>query len=92
MHLQAATHFRNSLMKLMEILMSKEPSYVRCIKPNDAKQPGRFSRNFSPLKYKINLLMSETKSNLNAIQNNPHVSNSSHVSLDLIVNELIIFV
>ncbi|CAG02935.1 unnamed protein product [Tetraodon nigroviridis] len=38
----AATHFRNSLMKLMEILMSKEPSYVRCIKPNDAKQPGRF--------------------------------------------------
>lgn len=20
--------------------MSKEPSYVRCIKPNDAKQPG----------------------------------------------------
>lgn len=24
----------------MEILMSKEPSYVRCIKPNDAKQPG----------------------------------------------------
>lgn len=38
----AATHFKNSLMKLMEILMSKEPSYVRCIKPNDAKQPGRF--------------------------------------------------
>uniref|UniRef100_A0A8D3EAF5 Unconventional myosin-Ic-like n=1 Tax=Scophthalmus maximus TaxID=52904 RepID=A0A8D3EAF5_SCOMX len=24
------------------ILMSKEPSYVRCIKPNDAKQSGRF--------------------------------------------------
>lgn len=39
-HLQAATQFKNSLMKLMEILMSKEPSYVRCIKPNDAKQPG----------------------------------------------------
>ncbi|KAM9847042.1 unconventional myosin-Ic-like [Aulostomus maculatus] len=38
----AATNFKNSLMKLMEILMSKEPSYVRCIKPNDAKQPGRF--------------------------------------------------
>lgn len=38
--LQAASQFKNSLMKLMEILMSKEPSYVRCIKPNDAKQPG----------------------------------------------------
>uniref|UniRef100_A0A8C5ADQ1 Unconventional myosin-Ic-like n=1 Tax=Gadus morhua TaxID=8049 RepID=A0A8C5ADQ1_GADMO len=40
--LQAATQFKNSLTKLMETLMSKEPSYVRCIKPNDAKQPGRF--------------------------------------------------
>lgn len=38
----AASQFKNSLMKLMEILMSKEPSYVRCIKPNDCKQPGRF--------------------------------------------------
>ncbi|KAM9384865.1 unconventional myosin-Ic-like [Pholidichthys leucotaenia] len=38
----AATQFKNSLVKLMEILMSKEPSYVRCIKPNDAKQPGKF--------------------------------------------------
>ncbi|XP_048857426.1 LOW QUALITY PROTEIN: unconventional myosin-Ic-like [Brienomyrus brachyistius] len=37
-----ATQFKNSLAKLMEILMSKEPSYVRCIKPNDAKQTGRF--------------------------------------------------
>uniref|UniRef100_A0A672PX90 Unconventional myosin-Ic-like n=1 Tax=Sinocyclocheilus grahami TaxID=75366 RepID=A0A672PX90_SINGR len=39
---EAATQFKNSLAKLMEILMSKEPSYVRCIKPNDAKQAGRF--------------------------------------------------
>ncbi|XP_016142238.1 unconventional myosin-Ic-like isoform X1 [Sinocyclocheilus grahami] len=38
----AATQFKLSLAKLMEILMSKEPSYVRCIKPNDAKQPGKF--------------------------------------------------
>uniref|UniRef100_A0A4W4F588 Myosin motor domain-containing protein n=1 Tax=Electrophorus electricus TaxID=8005 RepID=A0A4W4F588_ELEEL len=37
-----ATQFKNSLAKLMEILMSKDPSYVRCIKPNDAKQAGRF--------------------------------------------------
>ncbi|XP_078478514.1 LOW QUALITY PROTEIN: unconventional myosin-Ic-like, partial [Lampetra planeri] len=34
------TQFKSSLMKLMEMLMLKEPSYVRCIKPNDAKQPG----------------------------------------------------
>uniref|UniRef100_A0A8C5DZN3 Unconventional myosin-Ic-like n=1 Tax=Gouania willdenowi TaxID=441366 RepID=A0A8C5DZN3_GOUWI len=40
--IQASTQFKNSLMKLMEILMSKEPSYVRCIKPNDSKQPGKF--------------------------------------------------
>uniref|UniRef100_A0A8C7Y030 Myosin Ic, paralog b n=1 Tax=Oryzias sinensis TaxID=183150 RepID=A0A8C7Y030_9TELE len=38
----AATQFKTSLAKLMEILMSKEPSYVRCIKPNDSKQAGRF--------------------------------------------------
>ncbi|XP_077448132.1 unconventional myosin-Ic-like [Stigmatopora argus] len=38
----AATHFKNSLLKLMEKLMTKEPSYVRCIKPNDVKQPGHF--------------------------------------------------
>ncbi|XP_062873462.1 myosin Ic, paralog b isoform X1 [Trichomycterus rosablanca] len=37
-----ATQFKSSLAKLMEILMSKDPSYVRCIKPNDAKQAGRF--------------------------------------------------
>uniref|UniRef100_A0A667ZN93 Unconventional myosin-Ic n=1 Tax=Myripristis murdjan TaxID=586833 RepID=A0A667ZN93_9TELE len=38
----AATQFKASLAKLMEILMSKEPSYIRCIKPNDSKQAGRF--------------------------------------------------
>ncbi|KAG8122494.1 hypothetical protein E2320_017991 [Naja naja] len=38
----AVTQFKNSLLKLMEILMSKEPSYVRCIKPNHAKQAGNF--------------------------------------------------
>uniref|UniRef100_A0A8C0FL43 Myosin IH n=1 Tax=Bubo bubo TaxID=30461 RepID=A0A8C0FL43_BUBBB len=37
-----ATQFKNSLMSLIEILMSKEPSYVRCIKPNENKEPGKF--------------------------------------------------
>ncbi|KAM6901705.1 LOW QUALITY PROTEIN: unconventional myosin-Ih [Lycodopsis pacificus] len=36
------TQFKSSLVGLTEVLMSKEPWYVRCIKPNDAKQPGRF--------------------------------------------------
>uniref|UniRef100_A0A3Q2PGA4 Myosin IH n=1 Tax=Fundulus heteroclitus TaxID=8078 RepID=A0A3Q2PGA4_FUNHE len=36
------TQFKNSLVGLTEILMSKEPWYVRCIKPNEAKQPARF--------------------------------------------------
>lgn len=37
-----ATQFKMSLLQLVEILRSKEPAYIRCIKPNDAKQPGRF--------------------------------------------------
>uniref|UniRef100_A0A668AEP5 Myosin IHb n=1 Tax=Myripristis murdjan TaxID=586833 RepID=A0A668AEP5_9TELE len=36
------TQFKSSLVGLTEILMSKEPWYVRCIKPNEGKQPGRF--------------------------------------------------
>uniref|UniRef100_A0A8B9ICM3 Myosin IH n=1 Tax=Anser brachyrhynchus TaxID=132585 RepID=A0A8B9ICM3_9AVES len=40
--LYVATQFKNSLMSLIEILMSKEPSYVRCIKPNENKEPGKF--------------------------------------------------
>ena len=32
-----------SLLQLVEILRSKEPAYIRCIKPTDAKQPGRSS-------------------------------------------------
>ncbi|XP_073169519.1 unconventional myosin-Ih [Lepidochelys kempii] len=37
-----ATQFKNSLASLIEILMSKEPSYIRCIKPNEGKEPGKF--------------------------------------------------
>jgi myosin-1 len=40
--LTAGTQFKNSLNELMDILMSKEPSYVRCIKPNDYKQSSNF--------------------------------------------------
>lgn len=38
----AITQFKNSLNNLMEILVSKEPSYIRCIKPNDIQGPNSF--------------------------------------------------
>ncbi|XP_015784428.1 myosin-IB [Tetranychus urticae] len=38
----AITQFKNSLNNLMETLLSKEPWYVRCIKPNDHKRQGIF--------------------------------------------------
>ncbi|MGH0171454.1 UNVERIFIED_CONTAM: hypothetical protein FKN15_061205 [Acipenser sinensis] len=37
-----ATQFKSSLVGLIKILTAKEPSYVRCLKPNDGKQAGRF--------------------------------------------------
>uniref|UniRef100_A0A8C7F650 Myosin IH n=1 Tax=Oncorhynchus kisutch TaxID=8019 RepID=A0A8C7F650_ONCKI len=37
-----ATQFKSSLVGLTEVLMSKEPWYVRCMKPNEGKQPGLF--------------------------------------------------
>ncbi|XP_034239658.1 unconventional myosin IC isoform X2 [Thrips palmi] len=39
----AVTQFKNSLNRLMEILMCKEPSYIRCIKPNDFQAAGIFT-------------------------------------------------
>ncbi|XP_068633080.1 unconventional myosin IC isoform X2 [Battus philenor] len=38
----AVTQFKNSLNDLIKILSSKEPSYIRCIKPNDFKMPMQF--------------------------------------------------
>ncbi|XP_058826793.1 unconventional myosin IC [Topomyia yanbarensis] len=38
----AVTQFKNSLNNLMDILMCKEPSYIRCIKPNDYQTHGNF--------------------------------------------------
>jgi len=37
--LTAGTIFKNSMNALMETLASKEPFYVRCIKPNETKSP-----------------------------------------------------
>ncbi|XP_049977059.1 unconventional myosin-Ih isoform X1 [Alexandromys fortis] len=36
------TQFKNSLSNLLELLTSKEPSYIRCIKPNERKEPSKF--------------------------------------------------
>ncbi|KAG8446971.1 hypothetical protein GDO86_014423 [Hymenochirus boettgeri] len=38
----AATLFKNSMIALVDNLASKEPYYVRCIKPNDKKSPALF--------------------------------------------------
>ncbi|KOB70729.1 Uncharacterized protein OBRU01_14903, partial [Operophtera brumata] len=38
----AVTQFKNSLNELIKILSSKEPSYIRCIKPNDNKAAMQF--------------------------------------------------
>ncbi|EPQ14801.1 Myosin-Id [Myotis brandtii] len=40
--LTAATLFKNSMIALVDNLASKEPYYVRCIKPNDKKSPQVF--------------------------------------------------
>nr|XP_033774299.1 LOW QUALITY PROTEIN: unconventional myosin-Id [Geotrypetes seraphini] len=40
--LTAATMFKNSMIALVDNLASKEPYYVRCIKPNDKKSPQLF--------------------------------------------------
>uniref|UniRef100_A0A667ZSR4 Myosin IH n=1 Tax=Myripristis murdjan TaxID=586833 RepID=A0A667ZSR4_9TELE len=40
--LHVATQFKSSLLKLTEILMAKEAWYVRCLKSNESKQPGKF--------------------------------------------------
>jgi len=42
--LTAGTLFKNSMLALMKTLHSKEPFYVRCIKPNEAKSPVLFDR------------------------------------------------
>lgn len=39
----AVTQFRGSVNNLMDILICKEPSYIRCIKPSDTKAAGVFN-------------------------------------------------
>lgn len=34
-------HYQESLNKLMKNLMSTSPSFIRCIVPNEFKQPGK---------------------------------------------------
>jgi myosin I len=40
--LTAGTLFKNSMIALVKNIASKEPYYVRCIKPNDQKSPVLF--------------------------------------------------
>lgn len=41
----AITQFKNSLNNLMNILKDKEPSYIRCIKPNELQKSGKIKNN-----------------------------------------------
>ena len=41
----AASQFKASLALLLKLLVSKEPSYIRCIKPNDFKLANNFDIN-----------------------------------------------
>lgn len=38
-HLPCPLQFKASLKRLMEMLGSTTPHYIRCIKPNDGKKP-----------------------------------------------------
>ena len=38
----AGTTFKESMISLVENLKTKDPFYVRCIKPNETKSPMRF--------------------------------------------------
>jgi len=50
----AGTLFKNSMLALMKTLQSKEPYYVRCIKPNDAKSPVLFDQKL--VEHQVNYL------------------------------------
>ncbi|XP_067934572.1 unconventional myosin-Id-like [Watersipora subatra] len=39
----AGTHFKNSIIALVDNLATKTPHYVRCIKPNEIKSPNSFN-------------------------------------------------
>mmetsp|Transcript_15063 Transcript_15063/g.38690 ORF Transcript_15063/g.38690 Transcript_15063/m.38690 type:complete len:1623 (+) Transcript_15063:291-5159(+) len=39
-----SSHFKNSLLDLMDKMSSAQPHFVRCVKPNAAKKPGAFDR------------------------------------------------
>ena len=40
--LTTATVFKNSMLALVQKLQTKEPHYIRCIKPNEIKSPSQF--------------------------------------------------
>lgn len=42
--LTAGTQFKQSLNALIDTLMAKTPSYVRCIKPNHEKRASMFDK------------------------------------------------
>ncbi|XP_060522962.1 unconventional myosin ID isoform X2 [Cylas formicarius] len=50
----AGTLFKNSMQALVQTLISKEPHYVRCIKPNEVKSPSVFD--YERVKHQVSYL------------------------------------
>ncbi|KAK3104099.1 hypothetical protein FSP39_024410 [Pinctada imbricata] len=47
----AGTNFKNSIIALVDNLATKEPHYVRCVKPNEIKSPSSF--NYERVKHQV---------------------------------------
>lgn len=43
----AASQFKKSVNDLMQILTIKDPSYVRCIKPNNGQRGGKIKKKYT---------------------------------------------
>ncbi|KAL0272200.1 UNVERIFIED_CONTAM: hypothetical protein PYX00_005272 [Menopon gallinae] len=60
----AINQFKTSLNKLIETLMNKQPSYIRCIKPNDLKKPDIFDDELKRVRSILNAVQATEQTHL----------------------------